>query len=154
MPESFACSARAFVVNSRSKMNKRAHQELITDPPVRCSRESSVVQWLLGREEGRFFLPIAGLWILGLDWLLFSQDTVTLGLSTPLTSVLGFLIGSIGTYHFQRRFAADDGPRAGWKAFLAGLVVGVPLPLAGTIVGAWIVAKSGLAGLKDRLSRR
>jgi hypothetical protein len=132
-------------------MNPTANQELLIQPSTRSPNESSLLEWLLGPAAGRFFLPVSGLWILALDWLLFSQDTLTLGLSTPLTSLLGFLAGAIGTYNFQRNYASDDGPRAGWKAFLAGLVVSVPFPLAGTVVGAWIVARSGLAGLKDRI---
>jgi hypothetical protein len=79
---------------------------------------------------------------------------VTLGLSTPVTALVGFLAGALGTYNVQRRYAGDHGPRAGWKALLAGLVVGVPFPLAGTMVGAWIIARSGLAELKGRLLRR
>jgi hypothetical protein len=135
-------------------MNQPANQELITDSPPRSDQQSNVLQWLFGREPGRFFLPAAGLWILGLDWLLFSQDTVTLGLSTPLTALVGFLAGLTGTYFLQRRYAVDDRARAGWKALLAGLVVGVPFPLAGTVVGGWIIARSGLVGLKGRLLRR
>jgi hypothetical protein len=99
-------------------------------------------------------LPATGLWILALDWLLFSQDTVTLGLSTPLTALVGFLAGSAGTYLFQHRSARDDRPTSVLKALLAGLVVGVPFPLAGTVVGAWVLARSGLADLKDRLRPR
>jgi hypothetical protein len=131
-------------------MNKPAN-ELTAHASTHATNESSFLHWLLGPDTSRFFLPGVGLWILGLDWLLFSQDTVTLGLSTPLTAVLGFLTGAIGTYNFQRHYAGDDGGRAGWKAFLAGLIVGVPFPLAGTVVGAWIVARSGLAELKGRL---
>jgi len=103
---------------------------------------------------GQFFLPATGMWIVGLDWLLFSKEVATLGLATPVTAVLGFLAGSIGTYRFQRRYAGDNHRRALVKGLLAGLAVGAPFPLAGTLVGGWILANSGLAGLKDRLLRR
>ena len=39
------------------------------------------------------------------------------------------------------------------KSIAAGILVGIPFPLAGTFVGAWILATSGLLGLKDRLWR-
>ena len=112
-----------------------------------------MLNWLVGPMPRRFLLPLTGLWILGLDWLLFSQDIVTLGLSTPVTVVIGFLAGAIGAYKFQREFAGNDRSLAGLKALLAGLAVGVPLPLAGTVVGAWILARSGLASWKDRFLR-
>jgi hypothetical protein len=37
---------------------------------------------------------------------------------------------------------------------LAGLFVGVPFPMAGTLVGAWVLATSGLATVKNRLFGR
>jgi len=40
------------------------------------------------------------------------------------------------------------------KAILAGLVVGIPVPLAGTFVGGWILFNSGLASIRDRMLRR
>ena len=134
-------------------MNKPA-QELIIDSPVRTATEPGLLDWLFETAPGRFFLPATGLWILGLDWLLFSKEVASLGMATPVTAVLGFLAGSVGTYRLQRRYAGDDGRRAWVKALLAGLAVGVPFPLAGTIVGGWILANSGLASLKDRLLRR
>jgi hypothetical protein len=129
-------------------------QELIIPSPARSTREPGFIDWLFGSIPGRFFLPATGFWILGLDWLLFSKEAATLGLAAPVTAVLGFVAGSVGTYRMQRRYAGDDGPRALFKAILAGVAVGVPFPLAGTLVGGWILANSGLVGLKDRLLRR
>ena len=103
---------------------------------------------------GQWLLPITGLWILGLDWLLFTQNTIVLGLATPLLVILGFIGGTLGTYVFQSRFAGDRGPSAWLKSLLAGIVVGVPFPLAGTFVGGWILFNSGLASLRDRFLRR
>jgi hypothetical protein len=99
-------------------------------------------------------LPLAGLWIVGLDWLLFPPEGATLALATPLASLAGFLIGGAGVYQMQRRYARDDMPRAAIKAFLAGVVVGLPFPLAGSVVGGWILATSGLVHLRDRFLRK
>jgi hypothetical protein len=96
-------------------------------------------------------LPLAGLWILGLDWLLFPPEGATLALATPVASLVGFLAGAAGVYQMQRRYALDDKPWATLKALFAGIIVGLPFPLAGSVVGGWILASSGLAHLRDRL---
>jgi ABC-type Mn2+/Zn2+ transport system permease subunit len=88
---------------------------------------------------------------MGLDWLFFSNEAATLGLALPFTMTVGFLTGSIGTYHLQRKYALDTRPVAWLKGLVAGILVGIPFPLAGTLAGAWIVANSGLASLKNRL---
>lgn len=136
-------------------MKKPAEQDLL--PPLRDSnpslgnRSSGLLSWLTEPIAGMFFLPLTGLWVLGWDWLLFSNDVGTLGLATPLTVTLGFFAGAIGAYQIQRRFAGDDKSQAWVKALLAGLVVGVPFPLAGTVVGGWILAKSGLLCWRERV---
>ncbi len=96
-------------------------------------------------------LPATGLLIMGLDWLFFSEEVASLGFAIPFTSLVGFLAGSLGTYHLQRKYGLDNRPAAWLKSLLAGVLVGIPFPLAGTLAGAWILTTSGLIGLKDRL---
>ena len=96
-------------------------------------------------------LPATGLLIMGLDWLLFSEEAATLLIAVPFTATFGFLAGSIGTYYLQTRHGLDSKPVAMLKSLLAGVLVAIPFPLAGTLAGAWIVATSGLAGLRSRL---
>lgn len=140
-------------------MNTRSTQELLPPASHGPDRLSGWFDWLTDPLPKRFMLPATGLLIMGLDWLLFSEEAATFGVAIPFTSVVGFLAGSIGTYHLQTRYALDSKPAAWLKAVLAGVLVGIPFPLAGTIAGAWILANSGLASLrwrflKDRLSRR
>ncbi len=116
--------------------------------------ELSLWRWLTEPHDAQWLLPVTGVWILGLDWLLFSQETISLGLATPLTVVVGFLGGAVGTYFFQSRYAGNRGPSAWLKSLAAGIVVGIPVPLAGTFVGGWILFNSGLASLRDRLLRK
>ena len=94
---------------------------------------------------GRFLLPWTGAWILGLDWLLFSQNAISLGLATPLIIVLGFGLGATGTYLLQRRWGHDERTTAGAKALMAGIAVGVPWPIFGTAIGGWVLLASGLS---------
>jgi hypothetical protein len=97
---------------------------------------------------------VTGAWILGLDWLLFAENTMSLYLATPLLVVAGFVGGTLGTHFFQTRYAGDQVTTAWVKAILAGLVVGLPFPLAGTFVGGWILFNSGLTSVRDRFLRR
>jgi hypothetical protein len=108
-------------------------------------------RWLIDPEERRWLLPLTGLWIIGLDWLLFSEELITFELATPVIAIVGFLLGALGTYRFQRKYAGDNRGWASLKAILAGIIVGLPFPLAGTVVGGWILVNSGLHGLKNRL---
>jgi hypothetical protein len=119
------------------------------------SREqSSMLSWLFEPIQDRMFLPLAGLWILGLDWLLFPPEAATFAVATPFASLIGFILGTTGVYQMQRRYALDDKPRATLKALIAGVIVGLPFSVAGSVVGAWILATSGLIHLRDRLLRR
>src|SRR6187455_3072995 len=132
-------------------MNEKPAQELL--PPVGIGPESisGWFDWLTDPMPKRFMLPATGLLIMGLDWLLFSEEAASLGLLIPLTSPVGFVAGAIGTYWLQTRHGKDSKLAAGLKGLFAGILVGIPFPLAGTMVGGAILASSGLAGLRWRL---
>ena len=88
--------------------------------------------------------PTSGALILGLDWLLFSENALTLGLSTGLVAIVGFSVAGLGVGIIQRRSGADGLGVAIGKGLVAGIAVGLPLPIAGTAVGGGILALSGL----------
>jgi len=94
--------------------------------------------------------PGSGVLILGLDWLLFSENAITLGASTLIVAVVGFAGAGLGTALIQRLYGADSVGVAVLKALLAGITVGLPLPVAGTAVGGGILALSGLNSLWGR----
>lgn len=95
-------------------------------------------------ESSTVLHPASGALILGLDWLLFSQNALTLGLSTVVVVLVGFVVAGLGTSLLQRRYNADGWALASVKGLVAGVVVGIPLPVAGTAVGGGILALSGL----------
>jgi hypothetical protein len=132
-------------------MNKQTFQELL--PPLGTGPDGELnwFDWLTDPLPKRFMLPATGLLIMGLDWLLFSEEASSFGLLIPFTSLVGFVAGGIGTYLLQTRHARDSKLVAGLKGLLAGFLVGIPLPLAGTMAGGMILASSGLAGLRWRL---
>ncbi len=94
--------------------------------------------------------PVSGLLILGLDWALFSENAMTLGLSTLVVIVVGFVLAGLGTGLTQRVCHDDSVGKAVLKGLLAGITVGIPLPVAGTAVGGGILALSGLNKLSGR----
>ena len=112
------------------------------------SRESAKLGWLIEPQRGRLLLPASGLWIVALDWLLFSSNILSLGLATPIVVCLGLLFGSVGTFYLQSRFARDKLWLAAVKGLFAGVVVGLPWPITGTLIGGWVLFVSGLAKRK------
>ena len=109
------------------------------------------LRWLF--EPKRTLLPVTGLWILALDWLLFSSSALSLGLAAPFAMAIGFVVGGAGTFYLQRRFAGDAFWKAALKALVAGVFVGTPWPLAGTLLGGWVLLASGITNAKGRLLR-
>jgi hypothetical protein len=104
---------------------------------------SRPVGWLIDPDRGQL-LPLAGIWILALDWLLFSSNLVTAGLATPIVMAIGFIVGGGGTLILQKWIAKDPLWKAFVKALVAGIVVGAPWPLAGTLVGGWVLLAAGM----------
>ncbi len=88
--------------------------------------------------------PASGVVILLLDWILFSGNVLSLGLSMPLTSALGFGLASVITARIQRQYGHDMVGRSWLKGLGAGIAVGVPWPIAGTAVGGLVLTLSGL----------
>lgn len=109
------------------------------------------LRWLISPQSKRLMLPICGAWILGWDWLLFSTNALSGGLATPIISVIGFFVGGAGTLFFQRRYAGDSWFKAIAKSFVAAIAVGLPWPLAGTVVGGWVLLMSGLGNARNEV---
>jgi hypothetical protein len=132
-------------------MNTTTHQELLPPASEGPAGIAGWFHWLTDPLPRRFMLPVTGLLIMGLDWLFFSEEAASLGFAIPFTSLVGFVTGALGAYFLQRKYGLDSRPAALFKSVLAGVLVGIPLPLAGTLAGAWILTTSGLASFKDRL---
>jgi hypothetical protein len=88
--------------------------------------------------------PTAGLLILGVDWLFFGADAMTLGLTLILSSIAAFTITSIGVYWIQRKRAGDSAGKAALKALASGAVAGIPTSISGTVVGTLVLVLAGL----------
>lgn len=128
-----------------------SEQETETSRQSLTETATGQVRWLIDPKRG-LLLPLTGIWILGLDWILFSSNVLSAGLATPVVVVLGFLLGGLGTLFLQKRIAADSLSKALLKALVAGIVVGVPWPLTGSIMGGWILVAAGLKKPKRKTS--
>ena len=114
-------------------------------------RSGGLVRWLFNPKKRRFILPATGAWILALDWLLFSSNVLSAWLATPVVMILGFVLGSAGAFLAQKNAANDASWIAALKALLAGIVVGIPWPIGGTLVGGWVLLTSGLADARKEI---
>lgn len=119
-----------------------------------AERRSGRLAWLVRPPRRGVLLPLTGAWILALDWILFSSNALSAGLATPIVAVLGLFLGGGGTLFFQTRYAGDPWWKAAFKSVLAGLIVGAPWPLGGTVVGGWVLLFSGLGDAKKEILRR
>lgn len=100
-----------------------------------------------------FLHPAAGALILGSDWLFFSGTVFTGGFGMAVAVMLGFLTGLIGVTALQHRLGRDSWGTALLKGLLSGVVIGLPFPIGGTLVGGAVLASSGLDQLRQRAAR-
>jgi uncharacterized membrane protein len=92
-----------------------------------------------------FYHPASGVAILMLDWFAFGTDFFTGFLALPVVCVLAFLVSFPLVFVIQRKWTKDSASAALGKAFLGAFMVGLPFPITGTMLGAAILALSGLS---------
>jgi hypothetical protein len=91
-----------------------------------------------------FYHPASGVVILALDWLAFGTDFLTGFLALPWMCVAAFAVSFPLILAIQLKWTRDALPAALGKAFLGAFMVGLPFPITGTLLGAAILALSGL----------
>jgi hypothetical protein len=96
------------------------------------------------KNQRHFYHALSGVVILGIDWLAFGTDALTGMLALPEMCVLAFIVSYVAIMAIQTRLAGDTKATAMKKAFLGAFLVGLPLPITGTMLGAGILALSGL----------
>lgn len=101
-----------------------------------------------GTPRRRLLHPISGLIILGLDWLFFGSNLLSGGALTILWSVVGFVVGGLAVAVVQKRVQRDATKASLIKGLIAGIAIGLPFPIAGTAIGAFVLTLSGLDMLK------
>lgn len=94
--------------------------------------------------------PATAVLILGVDWLFFGAEVISLGGGVVVTSFAAFAITAIGVFLIQRRRGGDSRTRAAIKALFGGAVAGVPTSIGGTVIGAAVLAMAGLSRWRGR----
>jgi len=113
-------------------------------------REGEVVEPGKVPSGKTYFHPLSGAVILGLDWLAFGLDLFSGFAAVAVVSTATFGVTYAAVSTIQRKLHGDDPKTAKKKALIGAAAAGVPFPITGTIVGAAILALSGL----PRLGRR
>lgn len=138
---------RPMVDDVRSSLNSEigSSAESISKQPSGVGQKLNV---------GKMFHPLSGLFILVFDWFLLGSGLLSgLSLMVPL-SLIGFGAGALVTTFIQRTMAGDSLMKSLFKGTLAGVAVGIPLPVAGTFMGGIILSMSGLSHLSDAVRLR
>lgn len=95
---------------------------------------------------------LSAMLVIGLDTMLFAGTVSSMGLLTILSVIGGFSMGFIGVTLIEKFFNGESTGKALTKGFVMGLLTGIPTPIAGTAVGAIILALGGINKLKaDKL---
>lgn len=97
--------------------------------------------------KGRWFRlhPLSGAAILLLDNLFFGIKAMTAGLAMPVTMTLAFWTTLFAVWLIQRKLVGENRRMSFVKALASGVIAGVPFSVAGTVVGGWILLRSGLS---------
>jgi hypothetical protein len=112
--------------------------------------EPAVTESTTERPSRRAFIhPYAAALLLGLDWLLFSGTVLSGGAALIGGSVGGFFIATIGVALIQARLAKNKIVGSIVKGVFSGALVAAPFPVAGTLVGGFILGLAGLNSLRD-----
>lgn len=92
----------------------------------------------------------SGALLIVVDNALWGANLLTLGLATPLVSLLAFVFTGIGVFLVQMFIAEDSTGVAVAKGFVVGVMAGVPTGVVGTIGGVYILGKAGIRAIKGK----
>ena len=84
------------------------------------------------------------------DNALWGANILTLGLATPIVSLLAFVFTGTGVFLVQMFMAEDSTGVAVAKGFVIGVLAGVPTSVVGTLGGVYILSKAGIRAIRGR----
>lgn len=87
---------------------------------------------------------LSGAWIFLIDNFFFGVTAMTGGLAVPLSCALAFLTGGVGVFLIQKLINKDSFGQAFVRGLMAGVLAGIPISIAGTVYGGWVLAMSGM----------
>ena len=87
---------------------------------------------------------LSGAWILLIDNLFFVGTISTGGLSLPISCILAFLSGGLGVFLIEKLINKNSFNQSFLRGLIAGILSGIPISIAGTVYGAWVLAMAGI----------
>ena len=103
-----------------------------------------------GNKPNSILHGFSGALLLVVDNALWGANTLTLGLATPITSLVAFVFTGTGVFLVQMFLAEDSTRVAVTKGFVVGVLAGVPTGVVGTIGGVYILGKAGIRAIKGK----
>ena len=84
------------------------------------------------------------------DNAFWGANILTLGLATPLVSLLAFVFTGTGVFLVQLFMVEDSTGVAIAKGFVVGVMAGVPTGVVGTLGGGYILTMAGVRAIRGR----
>lgn len=87
---------------------------------------------------------LSGAWILLIDNLFFVGTISTAGLGLPISCLLACLTGGLGVFLIEKLINKNSFNQSFLRGLVAGVLSGIPISIAGTVYGGWVLAMAGI----------
>jgi len=87
---------------------------------------------------------LSGAWILLIDNLFFVGTISTAGLALPISCLLASLTGGLGVFLIEKLINKNSFNQSVLRGLVAGVLSGIPISIAGTVYGGWVLAMAGI----------
>ena len=87
---------------------------------------------------------LSGAWILLIDNLFFVGTISTAGLGLPISCLLASLTGGLGVFLIEKLINKNSFNQSVLRGLVAGVLSGIPISIAGTVYGGWVLAMAGI----------
>ena len=87
---------------------------------------------------------LSGAWILLIDNLFFVGTVSTGGLALPISCLLASITGGLGVFLIEKLINKNSYRQSLLRGLIAGILSGIPISIAGTFYGGWVLAMAGI----------
>ena len=92
---------------------------------------------------------LSGAWILLIDNLFFVGTVSTGGLALPISCLLASITGGLGVFLIEKLINKNSYKQSLLRGLIAGILSGIPISIAGTFYGGWVLAMAGITQKKN-----
>ena len=87
---------------------------------------------------------LSGAWILLIDNLFFVGTVSTGGLALPISCLIASITGGLGVFLIEKIINKNSFRQSLLRGLIAGILSGIPISIAGTVYGGWVLAMAGI----------